>query len=201
MNKNAHIKHFAAAAVAILGSILLDILRPDGPLGHYQWAAVALVAAKWAYSAFAAGGPPPPAAAVLLLLAAIPLLGGATCSKPGPVMPPGDAGPSFVNCSDAAIHQAALNILPDVENALAVDGYAAKLKTLIASLAGPLALSEVECAVAWVENNAALQATATADSLEATKAAHAKAWLASKGVQFAAAPGGGPATAAAGGTS
>jgi hypothetical protein len=36
----------------------------------------------------------------------------------------------------------------------------------------------VSCVVAWVEEEATKAAATTADSLEATKAAHAKAWLA-----------------------
>ncbi len=98
------------------------------------------------------------------------------CGISGPVPPPGT--PGIVNCSDTALHQAELNILPSVETALASANWEQALLTLVASIGGPLALAEVNCVVAWVENQAALQATATADSLEATKVSHARAWLA-----------------------
>jgi hypothetical protein len=127
---------------------------------------------------------PPTAAALVLLL---PFLGGATCIKSQPVgpVPPPDAGPSFVNCSDAALHQAALNILPAAETAIAQSNYEAAVAALIAGIGGPLAFAEVACALQWIESKAEANVTATADSLEATKAAHAKAWLAAHAVTFA----------------
>jgi hypothetical protein len=122
--------------------------------------------------------------ALVLLCAVL----GAGCKSLGPTPPPGT--PGFVNCSDAAVHAAALNILPAVENALATGSYEAALATLIASVGGPLALAEVECAVAYVEAKAEASVPVTADSLEATKAANAKAWLAAHPVTFAPAGGG-----------
>ena len=50
--------------------------------------------------------------------------------------------------------------------------------TIVASVAGPFALQEVSCVVAFVESEATKQSIATADSLEATKASNAAAWLA-----------------------
>jgi hypothetical protein len=175
-----HARYLAVTALTVLGSVLVEALAPAGALGHYQWSAPALVTVTWLLHAIAKSGPTagPPAAALVLLAA----LGLSSCSTLGPVPPPGT--PGFVNCSDAALHAAALNILPSVENALATDGYEAALATIIASVGGPLALAEVECAVAWVLSKAEESAPATADSLEAAKAAHAKAWLAAHPVTF-----------------
>ena len=100
----------------------------------------------------------------------------AACGITGPVPPPGT--PGIVNCSDTALHQAELNILPSVETALASANWEQALLTVAAGIAGPLALSEVDCVVAYVENEAALASTATADSIEATKVSNARAWLA-----------------------
>jgi hypothetical protein len=117
-----------------------------------------------------------------LALGAVLVVSGCPATS-GPTPPPGT--PGIVNCSEAALHAAALNILPAVANALATGGYEAALLSIVASVGGPLALSEVECAVAWVASQSAKAALATADPLEATKAANAKAWLASHPVTFA----------------
>lgn len=109
-----------------------------------------------------------------------------SCKSLGPTPPPNT--PGFVNCSEAALHAAALTILPSVENALATSSYEAALASIIASVGGPLALAEVECAVAWVASKAAMQETATGDELEATKSAHGRAWLASHPVTFQVSP-------------
>ena len=99
----------------------------------------------------------------------------AACGITGPVPPPGT--PGIVNCSDTALHQAELNILPSVETALASANWEQALLTVAAGIADPLAIQEVSCVVAWVESEADKAASATADSLEATKEAHAKSWL------------------------
>jgi len=123
------------------------------------------------------------AAVGLAILGAI-LLGSLDCAHTSgtPTPPATDAG--IVNCSEAALHAAALDILPAVENALASPTYAAALLVVIASVGGPLALAEVECAVAWVANQSAKSALATSDPLEAAKAAHARAWLVDHPVTF-----------------
>jgi hypothetical protein len=102
----------------------------------------------------------------------------ATCSPPtpGPV-PPADGG-TFTDCAGAALHQTEVDILPAVENALASSNWESALISIATQLGGPLALEEVACVVAWVEAKAEQQAQLTADSLEATKAVHAKAWQA-----------------------
>jgi hypothetical protein len=117
-------------------------------------------------------------------LAAFLLLASVDCRTiTGPAPPPGT--PGFANCSDAAVHLAALNLLPSVENALATDNWESALLAIVASVGGPLALAEVDCAVLWVESKAQTNVIATADSLEATKEAHAKAWLEKHPVTFA----------------
>lgn len=120
--------------------------------------------------------------AVLAAIGACLLLSLSGCPALGPTPPPGT--PSIVACSETALHNATLNILPSVETALATGSYEAALATLIAGVGGPLALQEVECAVAWVANEAALAETATGDSIEATKAKNARAWLAAHPVTF-----------------
>ena len=179
MTRSQHVKHIVVVALAALGSVLIEALAPDGPLGHFHWAASALAVVAYAVRAFNLGAGPPAAAALLLIAA----LGCNGCKLFGPTPPPNT--PGFVNCSDAALHAAALNILPSVETALATDSYEAALATLVASLAGPLALSEVECAVAWVANQAAMREQATGDPVEATKETHALAWLRAHPVTFA----------------
>jgi hypothetical protein len=124
---------------------------------------------------------------LICVLAACALATLGSCkSVLGPTPPPNT--PGFVNCSEAAIHAEALNLLPAVENALAGGSWEADLLALAASAGGPLALAEVDCAIAWVEDKAATMATATADSLEATKVAHAQAWFAKHPVTFQVAP-------------
>jgi hypothetical protein len=112
--------------------------------------------------------------AFICALALASLIGG--CGITGPVPPPGT--PGIVACSDTALHEAELSILPNVETALASANWEQALLSLVAGIGGPLALQEVSCAVQWVEAQAEKSGSVTADSLEATKAAHAIAWLA-----------------------
>jgi len=183
MTNTQHLRHAILVAVAAIAPALIEILGPQGAFGHKAWAAPAIAVVLWAIRALNVSSGPPTAAALVLLL---PFLGGATCIRTpvGPT-PPADAGPSFVNCSDAALHQAALNILPAAETAIAQSNYEAAVAALIAGIGGPLAFAEVACALQWIESKAEANVTATADSLEATKAAHAKAWLAAHAVTFA----------------
>lgn len=186
MTKQSHVRHIIVALVLALGAVLVEALAPAGALGHYQWAAPALAVVVYVMRLLGPNGGPPVAAAIVVLT---PLAVALSCSHVlGPVPPPGT--PGFVNCSDAALHEAALNVLPSVENALATDSYEAALATIIASVGGPLAVAEVECAVAWIASQAMTapdggRAPAEYDSLEATKAAHARAWLAAHPVTFA----------------
>lgn len=123
---------------------------------------------------------------IALLFLALPLLGASTCLHTNGPTPPADGGVTFVNCSEAAIHQAALNILPSVETAIASANWEQALAAIIAGIGGPLAFAEVACAVAWIETKAESAGTmATKDPLEATKAAHARAWLSAHSVVFA----------------
>jgi len=176
MTKKAHFLHVLAVVGTTALSVLAEALT-TGQLSHAAWAVPALFLVNYLRKMM---NPTPPAATLALLLALTALSSCKTIT--GPVPPPGT--PGFTNCSDTAVHQAALNLLPSVENALATDNWESALLTIVAGVGGPLALAEVNCAVLWVENNAALQATATADSLEATKAAHAKAWLEKHPVTF-----------------
>lgn len=120
--------------------------------------------------------------ALLAAVGACLLLSLAGCPTLGPTPPPGT--PGIVACSETALHNATLNILPSVETALATSSYEQALATLVAGIAGPLALQEVECAVAWVALDAAKASAVTADRIEATKAANAKAWLTAHPVTF-----------------
>src|SRR6185312_15350971 len=116
MTKAQHVRHILFIALTALAAVGVEALSPGGALAHYPWAIPALGAVKYAVTLFGAG---PPAAAAVLLFA---LLGCSGCkSVLGPVPPPGT--PGFVNCSDAALHAAALNILPSVETALATASY------------------------------------------------------------------------------
>lgn len=184
MNKNQHVKHAFLVAFAAIAPALIEVFGPTGAFGHKAWAAPALAVVLWAVRTLTVGSIPPPV--VLLVLVSPLLFGGATCKNiPGPIVPPGDGGPSFVNCSDAALHQAALNILPAAETAIAQANYEVAVAALIAGIGGPLAFAEVACALQWIASKAALEETATGDPLEATKAAHARAWLATHPVTFA----------------
>lgn len=183
MKKTDHVKHALFVAFTAIAPALIEVLGPAGAFGHKAWAAPALAVVLWVVRALTAASVPP--VAVLLVLASPLLFGGATCKNaPGPIVPPGDAGPSFVNCSEAALHQAVLNILPSAETAIAQANYEAAVAALIAGIGGPLAFDEVACAIQWIASKAALQETATGDTLEATKAAHARAWLAAHPVTF-----------------
>ena len=182
MKDTHHLGHIVSVILAGVVAIGTPALMPGGVLAAYSWAPLALAILVYV-ARLVKNGPFPPAA-VLVVLAPL-LFGGATCKNiPGPIVPPGDAGPSFVNCSDAALHQAVLNILPAAETAIAQADYEAAVAALIAGIGGPLAFDEVACAIQWIASKAALQETATGDTLEATKAAHARAWLAAHPVTF-----------------
>jgi|SRR6185369_314495 len=145
---------------------------------HYVWAPIAVAILADVKVAFPAYFKPPAA-----ILALVMLLSLSSCkSVLGPTPPPNT--PGFVNCSEAALHAAALDILPSAETAIAQANYEAAVAALIAGIGGPLALAEVECALQWIASKAALQETATGDPLEALKAAHARAWLAAHPVTF-----------------
>lgn len=172
-------------AVVVLGAIAAGVveLLTNSPLAHAAWAPTALTAVKYlvTYLATTDGAPPAVPPAALLVLAFLPALMGATCIKPPPITPPADGG-TFTDCSDAALHNAIQTLIPDVETALASGNWDTALAVLISNTAGPLAVAEVTCAVEYVLAKAeAAAAPPQSDSLNATKAAHAKAWLAAKG--------------------
>lgn len=177
MNKSTHFRYSILTALGVVAACAVELFGPTGALGHKTWSAPGLAISIWLVHWVAtkkAGAP-----TALLLLTALCL---SSCRSLGPTPPPGT--PGFVNCSDAAIHQAALGFLPAVENALATDNWESALLTIIAQDGGPLALAEVDCAVLWVESEAAKSAPLTADSLEATKQGHAQAWFAKHPVTF-----------------
>jgi hypothetical protein len=186
MTTQSHVRHIVVTLALALGAVLVEALAPAGALGHYQWAAPALAAVAYVMRMLGPNGGPPVATAIVVLA---PLAVALSCSHVlGPVPPPGT--PGFVNCSETALHDAALNVLPSVENALATASYEQALATLIASEVGPLAVEEVECAVQWIASQAMAapdggRAPAEYDPLEATKEAHARAWLAAHPVTFA----------------
>ncbi|HXU23052.1 MAG TPA: hypothetical protein VN697_03370 [Tepidiformaceae bacterium] len=174
MTKKQLLHILGLAAVGVLGGIV-DVFTQS----HAVWAPIAVALAVDLKNILGTklSGPP---VAVLALAALVGLSG---CkSVLGPVPPPNT--PGFVNCSEAALHAAALNILPSAETAIAQANYEAAVAALIAGIGGPLAFAEVACALQWIASKAALQETATGDPLEATKAAHARAWLAAHPVQF-----------------
>jgi hypothetical protein len=120
------------------------------------------------------------------LLALFLACSGATCKQPGPV-PPGDAG-TLTDCSDAALHQAEISLIPQVENALALADYGSvtgALGSIVAGLAAtvgaPLALAEVTCVVDWVVAQAEKAKAQTADTLEASKASFGARWVSEHG--------------------
>jgi hypothetical protein len=191
MTTKQHVAHVLSVILTAAIAIVTPALLPGGALASYSWAPLAL--ASLAYLARFVGRTPPAvvlalaggfllrllaAAAVVVFLASA---GGCKATL-GPTPPPNT--PGFVNCSDAALHAAALNILPSAETAIAQANYEAAVAALIAGIGGPLALAEVACALQWIANEAALQETATGDPLEALKAEHARAWLAAHPVQF-----------------
>lgn len=188
MTKKQVLHLLGLVATAALG-VLVDYLSKS----HYVWGPVVVALAVNLRTALG-GVPPGPAASALAIgaaklaarsvvtLFALALLTASGCKSLGPTPPPGT--PGFVDCSEAALHTAALGILPSVENALASPSYEAALASIIASVGGPLALAEVECAVAWVATKADERAQATGDQLEATKEVNGRAWLAAHQVNF-----------------
>src|SRR6185312_14313298 len=104
------------------------------------------------------GGPPSPA--VVAMLATAISLGSFGCwlTKPQPISPTvpdggyadASAGQTFVNCSEAAVHDVVLGILPAVETALATQDYVGALAVLV----GEYTLAEVACAVSWAGQKA-----------------------------------------------
>lgn len=113
----------------------------------------------------------------LLLIAALLIFGGAaTCQKPtNPVV----AG--AINCAEQGVHNAALVVIDDVASALATGDYMAALADLVKKFGE----GAVDCAVREVAGTSVQHAQI--DQLEATKAEHAKAWLASRPVTFSSA--------------
>jgi hypothetical protein len=116
------------------------------------------------------------------LVALLALLSGCWLTKPQPITPtPPDggfadasAGQTFKDCSEAAVHQAILGLLPAVETALATQNYVGELAVLV----GKYGIAEVVCAVQYAVERSHLQVMATADPLEGTKLANGRAWLA-----------------------
>lgn len=112
----------------------------------------------------------------LFTLAAVLMFGGAsTCQKPV-VTNPVVAG--VINCAEAGVHKAALNIIDDVASALATGDYMAGLEDLVKKFTE----GAVDCAVSEVGKTST--GHAQMNQLEADKAKRAKAWLDSRKVEF-----------------
>lgn len=94
----------------------------------------------------------------------------ATCSKAGGGGNPVVAG--VVNCAEAGVHNAALNLINDVASVIATTDW----ESALADLVGRFGEGAVDCAVAEISKTSS--AHARVDSLEATKARRAKQWLA-----------------------
>jgi hypothetical protein len=183
MTAKQHVQHAVSVALPVIASSLIELLGPQGALGHYHWSATALMLLIWGVRALNIKNPGPPAAVVVLLGAAL-ACGGATCRTVGPVPP----GGTLTDCSDAALHQAEIALIPQVENALALADYSSVTDALGSIVAGltatvgaPLALAEVTCVVDWVVSEAEKAKTQTADSLEASKAAFGSRWVTEHG--------------------
>lgn len=112
---------------------------------------------------------------LLVAVLAVGLLGttGATCQKPtNPVV----AG--AINCAEEGVHNSAINIIDDVSSVLVTGDYMAGLEDLVKKFTE----AAVDCAVREVFGTS--EKHAQMNQLEATKAEHAKAWLASRAVTF-----------------
>ena len=125
-------------------------------------------------------------AALLAFICALSF--GCWLTKPQPITPTvpdggyadASAGQTFVNCSEAAVHDVVLGLLPAVETALATQDYAGALAVLV----GKYTLAEVACAVSWVGQKAHGMAMTTNDAIEADKEQRAHLWLQSHPVTF-----------------
>ena len=93
--------------------------------------------------------------------------------------PPAGPGPSPVTvaetCAVKATHDVALNIIGDVQTALATGSYEAALIDLVARWG----MDAIKCAVSEVTNQASIKAAGTNDPVLLTVSAHGHAWLAS----------------------
>jgi len=115
----------------------------------------------------------------LLFFAAALMFGGAsTCQKPTPTNP---VVAGVINCAEEGVHNAAIHVIDDVSSALATGDYVSALTNLVKQFGE----AAIDCAVREVTGTAT--AHAQMDQLEATKAEHGKAWLASRPVTFSSA--------------
>lgn len=92
----------------------------------------------------------------------------------------GTAGTAVIDCAEAGVHQAALELLSDVALAVATGDYASALADLVKRFGE----GAVDCAVREIGGTSNHNAQTTNDPLERTKAQHAQAWLASRPVML-----------------
>jgi hypothetical protein len=104
------------------------------------------------------------------LVTLLALAGAAGCAGRAP--PPAHAG----GCTEGAVHRGALGLLGDVAVALVGADYDAQLAALAAKSGEPA----VTCAVQEMTDEATKKADRTSDPIEASRAAHGRAWLAAR---------------------
>lgn len=89
------------------------------------------------------------------------------------------AGTTFVDCSDDAIHQAAINLLPTIETGLATGNLDAALVAAGVNLGAPFVMAEVACGIHYLISRITHSQEVAPDGLEAKKLVNGQAWLAS----------------------
>lgn len=184
MNKRTALHILMLAVTAALGGVVDHLTQ-----SHYVWAPVAVALLTDLRPLIASIGSAPPTAAIILAVA-VATGGSSGCwlTKPPPISPTApdggfadaSAGQTFVDCSQTALHDAYLGILPDIETALATGNYVGGLAALVTQYG----LAEVECGVAWVVDKANGMAQTTADPVQLTEANNGRAWLAAHPVTF-----------------
>lgn len=138
--------------------------------------------------ALAADWPRSSAGAALALVCALSL--GCWLTKPPPVNPtPPDGGFADASaatvakdCTETALHNAWVKLIPSIETAMATGSIQAAVATEAAIVGIPLATAEFICGVQYLVSVAEGRFAETNDRLERTKATNGKAWLASQGV-------------------
>lgn len=186
MNNRSHIKHTVSVVLGLLIAIVTPALT-SGVLANYSWTPLALAAVVYAGRILKNMGGGPPAVAVLALFVTLGSFG-CWLTKPQPISPTvpdggfadASAGQTFVDCSEAALHDAWVSLLPDIETAAAVSpaSIQAVIATVAATAGMPLALAEGRCALQYLVDRITHSQKTAPDSLEATKLANAQAWLA-----------------------
>ena len=172
-------------ATAAIGATI-EVFSKPGPWSHAFWLPVVMALLTELRTAIGLQPAPnaPTAAEVKAritgavppvgILVLVALLGLTACKATVPGTPDGPVAVAE-QCAVKATHDVAVNIIGDVQTALASGSWEAGLVDLVAKWG----VDAVKCAVAEVTRQADIKASGTADPVLLVVSAHGHAWLAS----------------------